>query len=236
MKSGIYKITNINNGKVYIGRASNIEKRWQEHKDLLAAGAHHSYKLQECYNSLENKHDLKYEIIEEVAYENERVVKEQYYIDKYDAYHNGYNCCEFADNPKYITPQKEDIKNFVFYASWVSVIEAFDEMDQSDMAGELAKQIVYYGTRGKFATDNPIIKGIVEGMCTDLIDKSKSRYVHSIENGKKGGRPPKYDKNKMLELRSSGFSDQEIAGNLGCNVKTVQRTLADVSNVDEDEI
>ena len=233
MKQGIYKITNINNGKVYIGRASNIEKRWQEHRDNLAAGTHHSYKLQECYNALENKNDLKYEIIEEVDYENERVVKEQYYMDKYDAYHNGYNCCEFADNPKYIQPKKEDIHNFVFLSSWASTIEAFDEMGQPDMAGELAKQIVYYGTRGEIITDNPIIKGIVEGMCTALIDKSKARYAHSIENGKKGGRPPKYDKNKMIELRSSGLSDQDIADNLGCSVKTVQRALAAADSDDE---
>lgn len=233
MKSGIYKITNINNGQVYIGRASNIEKRWQEHKDALAAGTHHSYKLQECYNSLENKSDLKYEIIEEVAYENERVVKEQYYMDKYDAYHNGYNCCEFADNPKYIQPKKEDIHNFVFLASWASTIEAFDEMGQTELSGELAKQIIYYGTRGEITTDNPIIKGIVEGMCTALIDKSKARYASSIENGKKGGRPPKYDKNKMLELHSKGMTDQEIANNIGCTLKTVQRALATVDSDDE---
>ena len=233
MKSGIYKITNINNGQVYIGRASNIEKRWQEHKEALTAGTHHSYKLQECYNSLKNKNDLKYEIIEEVAYENERVVKEQYYMDKYDAFHNGYNCCEFADNPKYITPKKEDIHNFVFLASWASTIEAFDEMGQTDMAGELAKQIVYYGTRGVIATDSPIIKGIVEGMCTALIDKSKARYVKSIENGKKGGRPKKFNPADMIALRDLGHSEQEIATKLGCDVRTVKRTLAAADADDE---
>lgn len=68
MKQGIYKITNINNGQVYIGRAADIEKRWQEHKEALASGTHHSYKLQECYNALENKDDLKYEIIEEECF------------------------------------------------------------------------------------------------------------------------------------------------------------------------
>jgi len=28
---GIYKITNINNGKVYIGQAVNIAERWRQH-------------------------------------------------------------------------------------------------------------------------------------------------------------------------------------------------------------
>ena len=227
MKSGIYKITNINNGQVYIGRASNIEKRWQEHKDDLAAGVHHSYKLQECYNSLKNKNDLKYEIIEEVAYENERVVKEQYYMDKYDAYHNGYNCCEFADNPKYIQPKKEDIHNFVFLASWYDVIEAYEKMGQSDMAGAIAKEIITYGVTGQITTDNPLILSLVSGMCTALIDKSKTRYMKSIENGKKGGRPKKFNLTDMIALRDLGHSEQEIANKLGCDVRTVKRTLAD---------
>jgi predicted GIY-YIG superfamily endonuclease len=233
MKSGIYKITNVNNGKAYIGRALNIEKRWQEHKEALAAGTHHSYKLQECYNSLENKDDLKYEIIEEVAYENERVVKEQYYMDKYDAYHNGYNCCEFADNPKYIQPKKEDIHNFVFLASWYEIIEAYEKMGQSEMASEISKAIITYGVTGEILSDNPLVIGVVRGMCTALIDKSKARYAHSIENGKKGGRPKKFNAEDMIALRNQGLTDQDIADNLGCSVKTVQRALATADADDE---
>ena len=233
MKQGIYKITNINNGRSYIGRATNIEKRWQEHKEALVAGTHHSYKLQECYNALENKEDLKYEILEEVPYENERVVKEQYYMDKYDAYHNGYNCCEFADNPKYIKPNKEDIHNFVFLASWYDVIEAYDKAGQSDIAASIAKEIITYGVTGQTTTDDPLILGIVRGMCATLIDKSKTRYIRSIENGKKGGRPKKYNVDNIIALHNQGLSAQDIAENLGCSVKTVQRALADATTEDE---
>lgn len=225
MKQGIYKITNINNGKVYIGRSSNIEERWKEHKEALVSGKHHSYKLQECYNSLENKDDLKFEIIEEVKYENERIVKEQYYIDKYDAYHNGYNCSEFADNPKYIKPKKEDIHNFIFYASWYEVIDAYERSGQPDVASELAKQIINYGVTGKITTDDPIILGIVNGMCATLIDKSKSRYASCITNGKLGGRPVKYDADNIRQLRDSGMTYEEISNSLGCSVRTVQRAL-----------
>ena len=230
---GIYKITNINNGKVYIGRAANIEKRWQEHKEALIAGTHHSYKLQECYNALDNKDDLKYEVIEEVPYENERVVKEQYYMDKYDAYHNGYNCCEFADNPRYIQPKKEDIHNFVFLASWYEVIEAYEKMGQSEMASEISKAIITYGVTGEIISENPLVAGVVRGMCTDLIDKSKARYAHSIKNGKKGGRPKKYSVDDMIALRDKGLTAQEIADNLGCSLKTVQRTLASADTDDD---
>ena len=37
MKTGIYKITNLVNGKVYIGASKNIEKRWSVHRLGLTA-------------------------------------------------------------------------------------------------------------------------------------------------------------------------------------------------------
>ena len=37
MKTGVYKITNLVNGKVYIGASKNIEKRWWGHKRGLTA-------------------------------------------------------------------------------------------------------------------------------------------------------------------------------------------------------
>ena len=60
----IYKITNTENGQVYIGRSTNIENRWKQHQEALDKGVHHSYKLQECYNSLDDKSKLKYEVVE----------------------------------------------------------------------------------------------------------------------------------------------------------------------------
>ena len=32
MKSGIYKITHIDSGKVYVGSAVNFPKRWSDHR------------------------------------------------------------------------------------------------------------------------------------------------------------------------------------------------------------
>ena len=34
---GIYKITNLVNGKVYIGQSVDIYKRWTEHKDCITS-------------------------------------------------------------------------------------------------------------------------------------------------------------------------------------------------------
>ena len=40
MTTGIYKITNLVNGKVYIGASKNVEKRWNEHKRSVKSPIH----------------------------------------------------------------------------------------------------------------------------------------------------------------------------------------------------
>ncbi len=45
----IYKIENVYNGKIYIGKTSNYKLRWKTHIEQLEKGKHHNYKLQEDY-------------------------------------------------------------------------------------------------------------------------------------------------------------------------------------------
>jgi hypothetical protein len=125
-------------------------------------------------------------------------------------------------------------ENFIFIASWASTIESFDEMGQSDIAGELAKQIIYYGTKGEMTTDNPMIRGIIEGMCVALIDQSKKKYQACKTNGNKGGRPEAYPIEDIIKLRDAGLTNEEIADNLGCNVQTVIRKLKALANADDE--
>lgn len=116
-------------------------------------------------------------------------------------------------------------ENFVFYASWIDIVKAYDTTDPT-FAGELAKQMLYFGVEGEMSTDNPIIIGLIQSMCKDLLDKSKKRHKACIENGKRGGRPKQYSDEDIMSLYEQGLSEQDIADNLGCNVRTVQRTIA----------
>ena len=50
MKTGIYKILNKVNNKVYIGSATHIEKRWRDHKWYLNHNLHHNSHLQLSWN------------------------------------------------------------------------------------------------------------------------------------------------------------------------------------------
>lgn len=47
--SGVYVITNTSNGKVYVGSAVNVRRRWGEHRRTLRLGSHHSRTLQRAW-------------------------------------------------------------------------------------------------------------------------------------------------------------------------------------------
>lgn len=48
-KCGIYKITNLETGKIYIGRSIDIDARWKKHKSNLRNGKHVNKGLQSDY-------------------------------------------------------------------------------------------------------------------------------------------------------------------------------------------
>lgn len=124
-------------------------------------------------------------------------------------------------------------ENFLFLASWHDILEGYDSAGKPEIASEIAKQIIYYGVTGQMTSEDPIVTSIVTGMCAALIDKSKKRYNTCVANGKKGGRPKQYNAEDVLYLHNQGLSDQDIADNLGCSVKTVQRALAAADADDE---
>lgn len=66
MKSGVYTITNITNGKMYIGYATNLRSRLKEHRTDLFKGAHPNSYLQNSYNEHGGESFL-FEVLEECS-------------------------------------------------------------------------------------------------------------------------------------------------------------------------
>lgn len=83
--TGIYKITDITNGKVYIGQSINIENRIKQHFN-----GHGKIAIDLEINS-KGSENFSVEILEECpTVELNR--REQFYIKKYNSVENGYNC------------------------------------------------------------------------------------------------------------------------------------------------
>ena len=65
---GVYKITNIENGRFYIGSSNDIERRWRHHRSLLRNNKHHNAFLQNDHNKC-GPGALTYEVVYETSEE-----------------------------------------------------------------------------------------------------------------------------------------------------------------------
>ncbi len=95
-KAGVYSITNLRNGKVYIGSAAAIRGRMHYHRSFLRRGKHDNQYLQRAwakYGEAAFRFDV-LEICELVTL----IEREQYWIDSLNACNrsNGYNICPAA--------------------------------------------------------------------------------------------------------------------------------------------
>jgi len=89
MKIGIYKITNLINGKVYIGQTINYGKRLRAHKSKLKAGKHHNEHLQRAWD-LQEGENFSFEALIECSV-SEIDALEIAKIKEYDSINLGYN-------------------------------------------------------------------------------------------------------------------------------------------------
>jgi group I intron endonuclease len=97
---GIYKITNLNTGKVYIGSSVDIKQRTSHHKRKLNDNSHINSRLQRDWNIF-GEINFTFEVVEEVEEKIDLPIREKYYIEHYSSKGTVYNWSD---------PMEESIK------------------------------------------------------------------------------------------------------------------------------
>lgn len=143
---GIYKITNLINNKMYIGQSVHIEQRWKDHKVRAYYEDCEEYE-RPLYRAM-RKYGLdnfSFEIIEECEIQalNER---EQYWIQFYDTFKNGYNLTFGGDS----SVQRDNI-----------LLSVIDEIYNELMNGTLTQSEI----ANKYGVSQPTICYINTGLC-----------------------------------------------------------------------
>lgn len=95
----VYKITNIINNKIYIGKTYlTIEERWKQHiKDSIKD----SEEKRPLYSAMK-KYGIENFLIEQIEETDNPEEREKYWIEFYDSFHNGYNATIGGDGRPYI--------------------------------------------------------------------------------------------------------------------------------------
>ena len=90
IRIGVYLITNHRNGRKYVGSTvTGFTKRWKAHISLLNSDYHPNIHLQRAWNKYGRKW-FEFSVLEVCSKEN-CLVREQYFIDKFDSFKQGYN-------------------------------------------------------------------------------------------------------------------------------------------------
>ena len=96
--SGIYQIKNVVSGRVYIGQAVDVHKRWIVHLHHLRAGTHHCSPLQRSWKK-HGESNFEFSVVENVK-PDDLTAREQFHMDanKSHVSNGGFNLAPAADS------------------------------------------------------------------------------------------------------------------------------------------
>ena len=139
--SGIYKITNILNNKVYIDSSNDIYGRWLQHRNKLNENKHRNRYLQFAWNKY-GEENFAFEIIE-LCNESELFVNEQKWYDHYNSGDDryGYNLSKIARCPSY-RATFETLKNGEQTITYEQFLKIVDMLENTDISiPKIAKEL-----------------------------------------------------------------------------------------------
>lgn len=209
MKSGIYYIQNINNGKVYIGSAVYIPIRWRRHRSRLLCGGHCNGHLQAAWDK-DGEDSFIFGIVEIVDDNDILLDREQYWIDYYESSNRekGYNLAPVAGSmlgSKRTEEQKKKMKNlftkgFTPWNKGKKMEGKYKENHLKAMQSDERKKTKRKKSDGFKHTDEARRKISEAGKGRVCSDKTKKKMIQ-IMTGKKLGESHRLNCIKAWEIR-----------------------------------
>jgi len=144
-KPYVYGIRNMITNKYYIGSTINklgVYIRIARHIYNLRTNSHHSEKLQRSFNKYECDFSKWEFILFEEITKNNSQIREQYYIDKYESYNNGYNSTPLAgivNSGKMRDSHKKAISDSKQNLTDLNIISIFDKYNNGLNYREISK-------------------------------------------------------------------------------------------------
>lgn len=221
--SGIYGITNIQNGKIYIGSSKHIYQRWKEHIRALNKNKHHSIHLQNAWNKY-GEDNFIFEVIE-TCKEELLLEREQYYIDLHSSadYYYGYNESEFAGKPSMTQEQRDYYANLSSIrlqgeGAWCNI---YSENQIKDLIEDLKTgEYSYYQLSEKHNISYDIIASVARHdswkyLTKDIVfPKAKKSSRENVKLNEK-------DVEEIINLMLSGECNKNISEMYGVHPKTI---------------
>lgn len=171
--TGIYKITNKNNGKIYIGQSKDIMRRWADHEKLLLKHAHHSTKLQNDFDSNGGIGAFEFSVVELCSL-SDLDEREKFYINKFDTVNSGYNSfqdnCDNKErsnvtisNAAYNELQKRTGNSYLMtylYLKFNSDDDNQITLNQTQLADKFGVGVLTISKHIRFLVDNGVIRNV----------------------------------------------------------------------------
>jgi group I intron endonuclease len=193
--AGIYKITNKINNKIYIGSASDLKRRWREHKYKLKKGIHPNKHLLSSWQ-INGEENFLYEVIEIVNDLTVLLERENFYIELYSSNipEVGYNIrkdCRSQIGYKHTEETKQKMRGRIVSEETRKILSEYTK-----------KQTPYWlGKKRDKATIEKIIAKKKENGISPPWNKG---IVHSKDNKEKifGSRKRKFSKELIEQVKA----------------------------------
>lgn len=215
-KGGIYKITNIINGKFYIGSSVNLNRRKSRHFEDFRKNIHSNPHFQNAYNKYGEENFI-FEVIEYVEDKTMLIEREQHWLDYYKPFNEiGYNMVKNASSCLGVKRSEETRKKMSESKKGIPKSESTKEKMRQPRSEETKEKM-----RKPKANKNKNVEN-VEKVKPIKILKTKEE-ISEIQRGSNNPRAKLTEKDviEIKRLIKNGVTNREIARKFNIGETTI---------------